>query len=208
MSLGYLVPAKFGEDFFVEKKSRFIGHVLPASTEEEALAFLVSCRKKYWDASHNVFAYIIKDGPTRFSDDGEPQGTAGKPVLEVLQREKVVNSVCVVTRYFGGTLLGAGGLIRAYAKGAKLGLDAAGIVEMQPVLSATLACSYSLLGPIQDFLKPLAVIEGTEYAENVTLALLLRPDARDEIERGLMDLSSGRLKLEVTGESFRGGFTL
>ena len=122
----YLIPTKEAEAEFIEKRSRFIGHIRPVETEEEALESLREKREKYWDAAHNVYAYIIKDGPTRFSDAGEPGGTAGMPTLQVLQREGLYNVCCVVTRYFGGILLGAGGLFRAYGHGAKIAVDAAG----------------------------------------------------------------------------------
>ena len=125
----YLIPTKDADAEMIEKKSRFIGHIFRTETEEEALARLKEMRETYWDATHNVYAYVIKDGPTRFSDDGEPGGTAGMPVLDVLQREGVYNVCCVVTRYFGGTLLGTGGLVRAYSRSAKLALDAAGLSQ-------------------------------------------------------------------------------
>ena len=122
----YLVPTGFGEDSFVEKKSRFIGRIWCVETEEEALARIAEMKKQHYDATHNCWAYVIKDGAVRFSDDGEPGGTAGMPMVQVLQKEQLYNIVCVVTRYFGGTLLGAGGLVRAYTKGAKIAIDAAG----------------------------------------------------------------------------------
>ena len=112
------MPTGFGEDEFIEKKSRFIGRVWPVDTEEEALEKIQQMKKQHYDATHNCWAYVIKDGPMRFSDDGEPGGTAGNPMMQVLQREQIYNVVCVVTRYFGGILLGAGGLVRAYTKGA------------------------------------------------------------------------------------------
>ena len=122
----YLVPTGFGEDEFIEKKSRFIGRVWPVDTEEEALEKIQQMKKQHYDATHNCWAYVIKDGPMRFSDDGEPGGTAGNPMMQVLQRENIYNVGGVVTRYFGGILLGAGGLVRAYTKGAKIAIDAAG----------------------------------------------------------------------------------
>ena len=122
----YLIPTDFGEDEFYEKKSHFIGRVWPVETEEAALEKIPQMKKQHYDATHNCWAYIIKDGAVRFSDDGEPGGTAGMPMLQVLQREGLYNVCCVVTRYFGGILLGAGGLVRAYTKGAKIAVDAAG----------------------------------------------------------------------------------
>ena len=139
----YLVPTGDGEAQFIERRSRFIGHIFLTETEEEALARLKQMREQYWDATHNVYAYIIRDGATRFSDDGEPGGTAGMPVLQVLQREELYNVTCVVTRYFGGILLGAGGLVRAYAHGAKIAVDAAGRSIKRVWTNVYLPCPYS-----------------------------------------------------------------
>ena len=122
----YKIPTGAGESEYVEKRSRFLGHVRPVETEDEARAFVAEMKKKYYDARHNCWCYLLKDGPERYSDDGEPQGTAGIPMLEVFRREGVTNLVCVVTRYFGGVLLGTGGLFRAYTKSARDALEAAG----------------------------------------------------------------------------------
>ena len=123
----YRVPTRDAESEFVEKKSRFIGRIWVVENEQQALEQIKNMQKQHWDATHNVYAYIIHDGPTRYTDDGEPQGTAGMPVLEVLRGAGVENVLCVVTRYFGGTLLGTGGLVRAYGRAAKDALRAAGI---------------------------------------------------------------------------------
>ena len=118
-------------DEFVEKKSRFIGHICPVTMQQEALDFIQSLKTKYWDATHNVYAYVLRDGQIRrYSDDGEPQGTAGIPTLDVLLKEGLTDCCVVVTRYFGGTLLGAGGLVRAYSHACKLAVDAGGVVTM------------------------------------------------------------------------------
>ena len=122
----YLMPDAFGEAELVEKRSRFLGHVWPAQSEEEARARIEEMKKQYYDARHNCWCYLIRDGAVRYSDDGEPQGTAGQPMLNVFQAGEITNAVCVVTRYFGGVLLGAGGLVRAYSAAAKAALDAAG----------------------------------------------------------------------------------
>ena len=127
----YIIPSEFGEAEFVEKRSRFIGRVWPSGTEAEALARIAAMREKHCDASHNVFAYSIRNGQTRYSDDGEPQGTSGMPVLGVFQSERMQNFCCVVTRYYGGIQLGAGGLVRAYSRTAKLALKTAGISLMR-----------------------------------------------------------------------------
>ena len=137
----YYIPAGPGEAEFVEKRSRFIGHALPVTTEEEALAFIAEMKSKYWDASHNVYAYIVREGGImRYSDDGEPQGTAGIPCLDVLLKEGVTDLCVVATRYFGGILLGGGGLVRAYSHTAKIALDAGQVVTMQLCAIAEAKC--------------------------------------------------------------------
>ena len=145
----YLVPSEYGEDEFIEKKSRFIGRIWPVETEEEALARIQEMKKKHYDATHNCWAYIIRDGAVRFSDDGEPGGTAGMPMLQVLQREGLFNAVCVVTRYFGGILLGAGGLTRAYGKAARDALSAAarGCKVTDPAESSVRRCCNTSKAP-------------------------------------------------------------
>ena len=130
----YLVPRSVGQAEYIEKKSRFLGGVYPVTSEQEAKEILERVRKQYYDARHNCWCYILKSGQKRYSDDAEPQGTAGQPMLNVFEREGVVDVLCIVTRYFGGILLGAGGLCRAYTKAAKDALDAAGISRMQPWL--------------------------------------------------------------------------
>ncbi|MDD2956158.1 MAG: YigZ family protein [Oscillospiraceae bacterium] len=145
----YKTIAEEASDEFVERKSRFIGHVCPVSSEEQAQAFVAEKKSRYWDATHNVWAYILRDGQTRrYSDDGEPQGTAGIPVLDVLQKEGLTDLVVVVTRYFGGILLGAGGLVRAYSHGAKIAVDAARILHMNPCTVIEMEFDYSLYGKI------------------------------------------------------------
>ena len=127
----FFIPAGPGESEFVEKRSSFLGHVRCVETEEEAKEFIAQVKKEHYDARHNCWCYGIKDGPVRYSDDGEPQGTAGVPMLEVFQKQGITNFVCVVTRYFGGVLLGAGGLLRAYTKSARDALEAAGIAGVR-----------------------------------------------------------------------------
>ena len=196
----YLVPTGYGEEEFVEKRSRFIGRIWLCETEAEALAELEKIRQKHWDASHNVHAYIIHDGPTRYSDDGEPGGTAGMPVLEVLRREGLENALCVVTRYFGGTLLGAGGLVRAYAKGAKAAVDAAGISYKRVWQQLKVPCSYKQLERMKQELEARgAQIAGIDYGAEVTIhALLPQADTGECIHR-LVDVSNGTVS-PVAGE--------
>ena len=126
---GFFIPAGSGEAELTEKRSRFLGHVRHVESEEEARAFIAATKKKYYDARHNCWCYLINGGPERYGDDGEPQGTAGIPMMEVFHRQGVVNAVCVVTRYFGGVLLGAGGLLRAYTRTAAEALAAAAVIR-------------------------------------------------------------------------------
>ena len=162
----YYIVSKGGEGEITEKKSRFIAHVLPVESEEEALLQIENIKKKYWDARHNCFAFIMgkNNEIQRFSDDGEPQGTAGKPILEVITGNQVVNICIVVTRYFGGTLLGTGGLVRAYTEAAKLALADAGIHTMQLMKLVSITTNYNDSGKVQYLLSnSQAVIDGTDY---------------------------------------------
>ena len=191
----YLVPTKDADAEFIERRSRFIGHIFATDTEEEALARLKQVREAYWDATHNVYAYIIRDGATRFSDDGEPGGTAGMPVLQVLQREEIFNVTCVVTRYFGGILLGAGGLVRAYAHSAKIALDAAGRSVKQVWTKVYLPCPYSWFERIRLEVTSFGgVIENTDFGAAVSFDLLL-PEAQVEpFLARVLDLSAGTIE--------------
>lgn len=197
----YLVPTKDADAEFVERRSRFIGHIFATDTEEEALARLKQMRETYWDATHNVYAYIIRDGATRFSDDGEPGGTAGMPVLQVLQREEIYNVTCVVTRYFGGILLGAGGLVRAYAHSAKLALDAAGRSVKQVWTKVYLPCPYSWFERIRLEVAAFGgVIEGTDFGADVSFDLLLPQAQVTPFLARVTDLSAGTIE-GLTGEN-------
>lgn len=191
----YLVPTKDADAEFIERRSRFIGHIFRTETEEEALARLKQMREKYWDATHNVYAYIIKDGATRFSDDGEPGGTAGMPVLQVLQREGIFNATCVVTRYFGGILLGAGGLVRAYAHSAKIGLDAAGRSMKRVWTNVYLPCPYSWYERIKLEIAAFGgIIKDTDFGADVSFDLLLPEAQTQPFLARVFDLSSGTIE--------------
>ena len=200
----YLVPTSRGEAEFTEKRSRFLGHVMPVDSEEEAREFISEMKKKYYDARHNCWCYIIKDGPERYSDDGEPQGTAGIPMLEVFRREGIYNFVCVVTRYFGGVLLGAGGLLRAYTKSAKDALDAAGISAVRRWVEAEIPCSYSAA---ERFRPEVAAAGGividTEYAADVTIKALIPEENFEDFSLRIFDASGGTVKVNASGEDFR-----
>ena len=200
----YLVPTAFGKAEFVEKKSRFIGRIWPTDTEAEALAHIEEMRKQHYDATHNVWAYIIKDGPVRFSDDGEPGGTAGMPVLDVLQREGVYNVCCVVTRYFGGTLLGTGGLVRAYSRSAKLALDAAGLSQKRVWERVEIPCPYGLFEQVKNEIAAHdGLIQTTDFGADVQIGAIFPAAGTEAFLRRLTDLSSGRVTAVRAGQEYR-----
>ena len=196
-SASYKTLMKRGCDEFIVNKSRFIGYGAPAETEEEALAFLAEIRKKHADATHNCYAYIIgrNMGVMRYSDDGEPGGTAGMPIIEVMKNRGVVNACVVVTRYFGGVLLGAGGLVRAYTQGAVTAIDACGIGVMHPTARYMVDVSYPMLSRVEYFLKSAPVIvEDKDFSDVITLTLLVKCADEDKLLADLTQLSEGRLE--------------
>ena len=200
----YYIPAAEGEAEFVEKRSSFLGHVRMVETEEDAKAFVQAVKKEHYDARHNCWCYSIKDGPTRYSDDGEPQGTAGVPMLEVFQRQNITNFVCVVTRYFGGILLGAGGLLRAYTKSAKDALDAAGVAVVRRWVEMGIPCSYSLFERLR--LETVAfdgIITDIEYAADVTIMALIPEEKADDFAARIFDMTGGTVSVIPLGEEFR-----
>ncbi len=200
----YLVPTQFGEDEFYEKKSHFIGRAWPVETEEEALERIQQMKKKHYDATHNCWAYIIKDGAVRFSDDGEPGGTAGMPMLKVLQREGLYNIVCVVTRYFGGILLGAGGLVRAYTKGAKIAVDAAGKSMKRVWTVVYLPCPYTFYERVKLLVAEFGgIIRETEFGAEVELELLFPEANVQPFFEKLTDMTSGTVEGMETGQEYK-----
>ena len=200
----YYVPTGAGESEYVEKRSRFLGHLRPVESEDEARAFVAEMKKKYYDARHNCWCYLLKDGPERYSDDGEPQGTAGIPMLEVFRREGVTNLVCVVTRYFGGVLLGAGGLFRAYTKSAKDALDAAGRSVVRRWIRLELPCSYAALERYKQEIAAFdGAVEDLDYGAAVTIRALIPEEKSEAFRARIFDLSGGAVKAAVTGESFQ-----
>ena len=200
----YLVPTGFGEDEFIEKKSRFIGRVWPVDTEEEALEKIQQMKKQHYDATHNCWAYVIKDGPMRFSDDGEPGGTAGNPMMQVLQRENIYNVVCVVTRYFGGILLGAGGLVRAYTKGAKIAIDAAG-KSMKRVWSVLyMPIPYTFYERIKLEVAAFGgIIRDTQFGAEVELEILLAEAQAEPFMTRLTDMTAATVEAMEIGKEYR-----
>ncbi len=191
-----------GSAEITEKKSRFIATVSPAHTEEEAKEFLSGIRKKYWDARHNCYAFVVGDECLqKCSDDGEPSGTAGRPILDVLTGENLRDTILVVTRYFGGTLLGTGGLIRAYTQAAKAGLDASRIVTRKPGISLQITTDYNGLGKIQYILGQHGIpVAEPVYAENVQMNLVLPAKQEAKIEAEITDATGGRAKIIRQGE--------
>lgn len=184
-----------GEGEIIEKKSRFIATVLPVSSEEEALGFIEEMKKKYWNATHNCYAYVVGENMDiqRFSDDGEPSGTAGKPMLDILLGEEVHNTAVVVTRYFGGTLLGTGGLVRAYGRAVKEGLDNSVIIEKQYGVLLEIRTDYTGLGKIQYQLGQREIdILDSIYAEDVRVQALVPVSRVDEIEKSITQVTGGK----------------
>ena len=200
----YLVPTGFGEDEFIEKKSRFIGRVWPVETEEEALSRIQQMKKQHYDATHNCWAYIIHGGAVRFSDDGEPGGTAGMPMLQVLQRESIHNVVCVVTRYFGGILLGAGGLVRAYTKGAKVAVDAAGKSIKRVWAVLYVPCPYSFYERVKLEVDAFGgILRSTEFGAEVDMEILFPEANAQPFLSRLTDITSGTVEGMEIGQEYR-----
>ena len=200
----YLVPTDFGEDEFIEKKSRFIGRVWPVETEEEALEKIQQMKKQHYDATHNCWAYVIRDGAMRFSDDGEPGGTAGNPMMQVLQREQVYNVVCVVTRYFGGILLGASGLVRAYTKGAKIALDAAGKSMKRVWTVLYLPCPYNFYDRVKLEIAAFeGVIRDTQFTAEVEMEILMAEGKTQAFLDKLTDMTAGTVEAMEIGQEYR-----
>ncbi len=200
----YLVPSGYGEDEFCEKKSRFIGRVWYVESEEEALSRIQEMKKQHYDASHNCWAYVIRDGAMRFSDDGEPGGTAGNPMMQVLQREELYNIVCVVTRYFGGVLLGAGGLVRAYTKGAKIAIDAAGRSMKRVWTVLYIPCPYNYYERVKLEAEAMgAIIRDTQFGAEVELEILVAREQAQAFLDKITDMTAGTVEGMETGQEYR-----
>ena len=185
------------EDSFIINKSRFIGYGCPCETEDAALAFLAEIRARHRDATHNCYAYIVgaNMGVMRYSDDGEPGGTAGMPIIEVMKARGVTNACVVVTRYFGGVLLGAGGLVRAYSQGAAVAINACGVGMMHPTARYLMEIPYPMLGRMEHFLKSEPIIvEDKSYTDVISFTLIVREADEDGFLRRLTDMSEGRVE--------------
>lgn len=192
------------QDEFVERRSKFIGYIKPVQEEQEAIDFINEKKCIHWDATHNVYAYILQNGQIkRYSDDGEPQGTAGIPVLDVLQKAGIVDAVVVVTRYFGGILLGGGGLVRAYSHGASIAVNAGGIITMEKSLKVTLSCDYNQYGKLSGVV-PLfgGNIYNSEFTDCVGLEFYLPKDKYESFTKELADITCGSVEAEIIGEEW------
>ena len=203
----YRIPFSDAESEFTEKRSRFISHLWQVESEAEARAHIEEMKKKYYDARHNCWCYLIREGGiVRYSDDGDPQGTAGQPMLNVFQREEVTNVCCVVTRYFGGVLLGAGGLTRAYTRGAKDALDAAGIAEVGLWTLWDIPCTYPLFERMK---LEIAAADGTvrdvAYGADITIRAAFPGDGAERFAARLTELSAGSLEMTAAGEEYLPG---
>ena len=194
---------KSGSATLVEKKSEFIGYACPVKDEDEAIEFVKSIKKKHSDARHNVYAYMIGQNIARYSDDGEPQGTGGIPVLDVIRKSGFTDAVIVVTRYFGGILLGAGGLVRAYSAAAKMAVDDAGIVTYNTYMQLDLTVNYTDYGKLTVCLSNANPInDGTDFSENVTLSLALPVEAYEGFVSEVMEITAGRAVFTEKGTRF------
>ncbi len=204
MNKDYKTVANEASDEFVEKRSRFIGYVKPVRTEEEAVAFINQKRSEHWDARHNVYAYSLREGNIkRYSDDGEPSGTAGMPVLDVIVKNEIYDVCVVVTRYFGGVLLGTGGLVRAYSQGSKIALESGGVVLMQSCLLCETSCSYTRYGKVSSLIMESgATVDDTIYESDVKIKFHIQPGMLDGLNKKLADATSGEVQAVSDGESY------
>ena len=200
----YKTISKQDKAELVEKKSRFIAYVKPVQTEEAAIEFIEEIKTKHWDARHNVYAYVIKDGNiSRYSDDGEPHGTAGVPVLNILKNLDIVNSAVVVTRYFGGILLGTGGLVRAYSRSAQMAVNKAGISEMVMCFNCSLSCTYERYGKILNLISEVGgEVEVTDFSDQVNLKFHIAEDQLMGLEKKVSEATSGQVKVQILGNTF------
>lgn len=204
---GYLVPYGEAEAELVEKRSRFIGHVWRVESEEEARACIERTKKQHYDARHNCWCYILREGNVlRYADDGEPQGTAGQPMLNVFLREEVTNVCCVVTRYFGGILLGAGGLTRAYGGTAKLALDAAGISRMRLWATLAVPCSYALYERLRLLVTACGgIVTDSDFGADIVLTVTLPAGDVDAFQEKVTELTAGQTEVLLVEKAFRPG---
>lgn len=192
------------ETEYVINRSRFIGRCFPVKDEQEALAILERIRKQHWDATHNCYAYRLLSGAARYSDDGEPQGTAGLPMLEVLNKRDVFDVLVISTRYFGGILLGAGGLVRAYTRSSSDAVEAAGILHMLPCTGFRLRVEYPYWNGVQTVLNRFGAIERTDYSDAIDCVFRCRSDRADAFKKALCERTEARVSAEAFEEGYYG----
>mgnify|MGYP000962396994 FL=1 len=204
MAKDYKTVLENASDEFVEKRSRFIGYCKPVKTEQEAINFINEKRSEHWNATHNVYAYSLRDGNIkRYSDDGEPSGTAGMPVLDVIVKNEIFDVVVVVTRYFGGVLLGTGGLVRAYSHGSKIAVEAAKPVIMQNCLVCEARCAYNQYGKVSSLIIGVgAAVDDTVYESDVLVKFHIKPDLLGTLNKKLADATSGEVTVEQKDEQY------
>ncbi len=200
----FITLDRIGEGEYEEKKSVFIGRAYPVESEDEAQEYIRAQKKEFHDARHSCYAYVLKDGMTkRFSDDGEPQGSAGLPMLNVIEKKGLVGSLCVVTRYFGGTLLGVGGLVRAYTEATVLALDDAGIKKFEKFREMTVSLSYSDYQRIGNILRDFTIIdENTEFTDSVTLSFSLLSGEEERLLPLLSEAGNGKWRVGLGEEKW------
>lgn len=200
----YKTVLENANDEFVEKRSRFIGYCKPVKTEQEAIDFINEKRSEHWNATHNVYAYSLREGNIkRYSDDGEPSGTAGMPVLDVIVKNEIFDVVVVVTRYFGGVLLGTGGLVRAYSHGSKIAVEAAKPVIMQNCLVCEARCAYNQYGKVSSLIIGVgAAVDDTIYESDVLVKFHIKPDLLGTLNKKLADATSGEVTVEQKDEQY------
>ena len=200
---GYFTVAGRGEAELTEKRSRFLSAAVPASSADDAMAFIAEVRAAHKTASHNCWAYLLRGGGMRYSDDGEPQGTAGVPMLEVLKKNAAEDCAVVVTRYFGGTLLGAAGLVRAYSAAAKLAVDAAGIIEMRLFARFSLVMAYPLYGRCELLLRDLgARTVHIDFGAEVSLEAAVLSEDYPRLEKQLLEITAGTVAARPVCEEY------
>lgn len=204
MAKDYKTVLENASDEFVQKRSRFIGYCKPVKTEQEAIDFINEKRSEHWNATHNVYAYSLREGNIkRYSDDGEPSGTAGVPVLDVIVKNEIFDVVVVVTRYFGGVLLGTGGLVRAYSHGSKIAVEAAKPVIMQNCLVCEARCAYNQYGKVSSLIIGVgAAVDDTVYESDVLVKFHIKPDLLGTLNKKLADATSGEVTVEQKGEQY------
>lgn len=204
MAKDYKTVLENASDEFVEKRSRFIGYCKPVKTEQEAIDFINEKRSEHWNATHNVYAYSLREGNIkRYSDDGEPSGTAGMPVLDVIVKNEIFDVMVVVTRYFGGVLLGTGGLVRAYSHGSKIAVEAAKPVIMQNCLVCEARCAYNQYGKVSSLIIGVgAAVDDTVYESDVLVKFHIKPDLLGTLNKKLADATSGEVTVEQKDEQY------